>query len=173
MTKQQWVSKALKGPRADPWSTVLAVWALATGVLFALDALLPDTWFDPITPLDNEIPASIVLTDAAFYLAGSLMVLTGLISSRLATNARRPINLEQVGWILTTTAAAANLLIVIVASPRWVLTMAWTTAVVFGGIGRYLQLVDIERRAERVAHVLNQVEATNRKLGHREVVDEC
>ena len=168
MTWNQWVKTALKGPRADPWSTWLAVWAIGTAVLFVMDSLMPDTWFDPHTPIDSGIPKTIVITDALFYLTGGVLVLTGLVSSRLAQNARRPINLEQVGWIIITTAATANLLIVVFASPRWVLTMSWTAAVILGGIGRYLQLLAIERRAETVANVLAQVAENNQRLEQHE-----
>lgn len=168
MTWKQWIHAALKGPRADPWSTVLALWAIATSLLFTLDALLPSQTFDPITPLDNAIPDTIVVVDALFYLAGGGLVLTGLVTSRLAENARRPINLEQVGWILTVTAAAANLLIIMVSSPKWALSITWTTTVILGGIGRLLQLMSIERRADMVAGVLAQVEANNRRLGASE-----
>ena len=158
------IRRIYKGLRADPWSTWLAVWAIATAVTFTLDAIIPNDTFNPATPIDSGIPEPIVLVDGLFYLAGGVLTLWGLGYSRLAVNARRPINIEQVGWLLTITAAAANLLIVLIAVPHWALTITWTSAVILGGIGRFLQLLGIERRADQVADVLARVEANNQRL---------
>lgn len=165
MSWKPWFKTALKGPRADPWSTWIALWAIGTATLFFLDAVLPDEWFNPATPLDRGLPAWIVLIDAAFYALGGILVVGALTASRLAANARKPINVEQVGWILIITAATANMGIILAQTPNWVLTVSWTLTVILGGAGRYAQLSHIEQRAEQVANILTQVRENSERIG--------
>lgn len=152
-----------RGVRAAPWSAIIGLWAISVGVLFILDTVIPDDVFDIYTPIDNHLPTLVVLVDAVFYITGGTLVLAALFKQR--TDARRSINLEQIGWILTGTASIAYLTVIVIATPNWGLSITWATMVILGSAGKYHYLARLERRAEHVSDTTRQIAKIAQEAG--------
>lgn len=139
----------------------LALWCIITGILLTVDAALPDTSINVISPFDDA-PRWVTDSIAKFYLIGGACLLFALLWR--GHNLRPAFTAGKLAWIGIATAGFTTAVITITYQSQALLTGVWAGILVPVALAQLHALLRRERLAYRAKDQRNALNALNARL---------